>query len=412
MRKLFRFVAVSVISVMLLAACPTPSMELSGSNPPDFVPSEQATATVKGYIDSVDFNKFKDVAKALVADYGTKVAIDITETYSTELAGVQSIVSAIGNTDMSTLIGTLMSAPSTYSSWIPAIEDIKGLTVDMPITDEFLDSLIIWLNVENAQNATEEETAAFANVLQYIFALVDTGEAYAEMQTEIYAELSGKIVSILEEAVYGSVGVYGDYSFSISDFTLTAEQVESMMPVLLGVSEEMADIPVSIIMEVSSNRMNSDVFRDNTQISGTFAMAVDFDIVNERVDVSSSQPGGDDHYYDLCVDLTGVTINSDGAIKVKGPTDETANDVTFTDIYAAINAYLDLEQSAVRLEYGAINQSPYVEVSVDNNGVTATFNPSNTTTQTVLYAILDLDESRGVVNYGNMDVPFCDVFSI
>lgn len=412
MRILKKLSILFVVAIVMLTACrntipiivpnePTPNVPATPS-----ISAEEAAKLTGIYIDSISFNNVKDVAKALVSDYAKSVADSVSSSYSSEINSIKTIINTLTS---STDILTALKNPS--EEFKTAVASLDEFVSDMPSVKELLDSLeTCWKREE------PEKMQALAYIISFYTAITngpsggspEHAEDNAALYDKIATDVANKIIKLLDEILTASGSYNNNYTLSITGYTLTADQLKEIFPVLLateGYNDASLNIPVSLTMDVTSEPANSDIFKDDTEYQGTVTMIIDFNIVNEQI------PGD----YDLCIKMGGVTVSTDGNLKVQSSSDSKPAEIALNGIYAAINAYVDIDLTlpniVISLEDKTINENPAsVTMTINTNGslIDVKFKDGSTTAS-VIYSILDLDEAKGTVTYNGKTVPFAEV---
>ena len=381
---------------------PTPSVPATPS-----ISAEEAAKLTGIYIDSISFNNVKDVAKALVSDYAKSVADSVSSSYSSEINSIKTIINTL--TSSTNMVTALLNPSEEFKTAVASLDEFVS---DMPSVKELLDSLETYWESEEP-----EKTQALAYIISFYTAITNGpsggSSEYAEDNAALYdkiaTDVANKIIKLLDEILLTASGSYNNnYTLSITGYTLTADQLKEIFPVLLateGYNDAPLDIPVSLTMDVTSEPANSDIFKDDTEYQGTVTMTIDFNIVNEQI------PGD----YDLCIKMGGVTVSTDGNLKVQSSSDSKPAEIALNGIYAAINAYVDIDLTlpniVISLEDKTINENPAsVTMTINTNGslIDVKFKDGSTTAS-VIYSILDLDEAKGTVTYNGKTVPFAEV---
>ena len=414
MRILKKLSILFVIAIVMLTACrntipiivpnePTPNVPATPS-----ISAEEAAKLTGIYIDSISFNNVKDVAKALVSDYAKSVADSVSSSYSSEINSIKTIINTL--TSSTNMVTALLNPSEEFKTAVASLDEFVS---DMPSVKKLFDSLeILWGGSE-----TEGYTDALGYIMSCYLAITngpdggstEHAENYAALYDDIATDIANKIIKLLDEILLTASGSYNNnYTLSITGYTLTADQLKEIFPVLLateGYNDAPLDIPVSLTMDVTSEPANSDIFKDDTEYQGTVTMTIDFNIVNEQI------PGD----YDLCIKMGGVTVSTDGNLKVQSSSDSKPAEIALNGIYAAINAYVDIDLTlpniVISLEDKTINENPAsVTMTINTNGslIDVKFKDGSTTAS-VIYSILDLDEAKGTVTYNGKTVPFVEV---
>ena len=413
MRILKKLSILFVIAIVMLTACrntipiivpnePTPNVPATPS-----ISAEEAAKLTGIYIDSISFNNVKDVAKALVSDYAKSVADSVSSSYSSEINSIKTIINTL--TSSTNMVTALLNPSEEFKTTVASLDEFVS---DMPSVKELLDSLETYWESEGL-----EKIQALAYITSFYTAITsgpdggstEHAENYAALYDDIATDVANKIIKLLDEILLTASGSYNNnYTLSITGYTLTADQLKEIFPVLLateGYNDAPLNIPVSLTMDVTSEPANSDIFKDDTEYQGTVTMTIDFNIVNEQI------PGD----YDLCIKMGGVTVSTDGNLKVQSSSDSKPAEIALNGIYAAINAYVDIDLTlpniVISLEDKTINENPAsVTMTINTNGslIDVKFKDGSTTAS-VIYSILDLDEAKGTVTYNGKTVPFAEV---
>lgn len=413
MRILKKLSILFVIAIVMLTACrntipiivpnePTPNVPATPS-----ISAEEAAKLTGIYIDSISFNNVKDVAKALVSDYAKSVADSVSSSYSSEINSIKTIINTL--TSSTNMVTALLNPSEEFKTTVASLDEFVS---DMPSVKELLDSLETYWESEGL-----EKIQALAYITSFYTAITNGpsggSSEYAEDNAALYdkiaTDVANKIIKLLDEILLTASGSYNNnYTLSITGYTLTADQLKEIFPVLLateGYNDAPLNIPVSLTMDVTSEPANSDIFKDDTEYQGTVTMTIDFNIVNEQI------PGD----YDLCIKMGGVTVSTDGNLKVQSSSDSKPAEIALNGIYAAINAYVDIDLTlpniVISLEDKTINENPAsVTMTINTNGslIDVKFKDGSTTAS-VIYSILDLDEAKGTVTYNGKTVPFAEV---
>ena len=390
MRKITK-VFVIVLIVLVAVACTdrvpvvVPGIIGGNNTQTPSVTKAEATVLAGAYVDSIDGEKLTNVASSLISNYGDAAINTLSTQYAKYENGINYIMSGIEQ-------GISTENPLGLFSILQGVGELyqAGFFDNMSITSNLMNTLYgesttLTLN----QDAIDEISKALKG-------------------DDIWVELGMKANEMLSVITDNTVSESGNYSMTISDPELTDEAIGNIIKCIIlpeinnltvntgegfpainikfpeffvenTDAEPQCDVDIPLTLAITSNTMNSDIFKDGKQYTGTVYMTINLKAIRALVEDFSD--------YDFYANIENVVVDTnDNPLSIRLSSSSPAVSLALEEVIAPIGLYADYEPS---------------------KGLTIEKDPSGTPAEIKKISdIFDFKNSSGTVTYDGINMTF------
>lgn len=384
MKKMAKIFTIVLIVLMAVACVNRVPVVIPSGNDTPSVTKEEAAVLAGSYVDSIDGEKLTNVASSLISNYGTAAINSLTEKYTEYEDGINYIKTGIENISSQPMIGIaaiLQGVGTIYQA---------GFFDDMPNISALMETLYGESTTPTIdQDVIDEISKALKG-------------------DDIWVELGMKANEILSVITDNTVSESGNYSMTISDPELTDEAIGNIIKCIIlpeinnltvnagegffainikfpeffvenTEAEPQCDVDILLTLAITSNTMNSDIFKDGKQYAGTVYMTINLKAIRALVEDFSD--------YDFYANIENVVVDTnDNPLSIRLSSSSPAVSLALEEVIAPIGLYADYETS---------------------KGLTIEKDPSGTPAEIKKISdIFDFKNSSGTVTYDGVNMTF------